>query len=108
MTPVLFLAQRVTAAILALAVFVHLGTILYATQSNLTAGDILARTRGNIPFFIFYLTFVVAAAIHAPIGLRNILEEWAGCRGPVLNAAMAVLAALTGILGCRAAWAVFQ
>ena len=47
MTAVLFAAQRVTAFVLAAAVTVHLGTILYATRGGLTAADILARTSGN-------------------------------------------------------------
>ena len=50
MTAILFLAQRATAFVLALAVAVHLGTILYAVRGGLTAADILARTHGNIGF----------------------------------------------------------
>ena len=42
MTPLLFLAQRLSAAVLALAVAVHLATILYAVRGGLTAGEILA------------------------------------------------------------------
>ena len=39
MTPVLFLVQRLSAAVLALAVAAHLATILYAIRGGLTAGD---------------------------------------------------------------------
>ncbi len=52
--------------------------------------------------------FVVAASVHAPIGLRNVLVEWAGWRGRSLDLAMAAFAlALLG-LGLRAAFAVYS
>jgi fumarate reductase subunit C len=107
MTPVLFLAQRVSAMVLAFAVSVHLATIIYAVQGGLTAAEILARTRGNTGFLVFYLVFVLAVSVHAPIGLRNILREWTGWRGPSLMLAMVLLAALLLILGTRAVLAVY-
>src|SRR5262249_14764954 len=67
MTPVLFLVQRLSAAALAIAVAVHLVTILYAIRGGLTAGEILARTHGNLAVFAFYSLFVAAVAFHAPI-----------------------------------------
>jgi len=78
---VLWVAQRLTAAILALCVVVHLATIIFAVQGGLTAAEILGRTRGNTAWLAFYATFVVAAAIHAPIGLRPVLGEWLKWRG---------------------------
>jgi fumarate reductase subunit C len=106
-TAILFLAQRASAAVLALAVAVHLATILYAVRGGLTAADILGRTRGNIAFLIFYGLFVIAVAIHAPIGLRNIFREWTRWRGATLDATLALFAlALLG-LGMRAVVAVF-
>ena len=71
MTAVLFLAQRASAAVLAFAVTVHLATILYAVRGGLTAGEVLARTRDNHWFFAFYVLFVLAVAVHAPIGLAQ-------------------------------------
>src|SRR5262249_4669225 len=68
----LFAAQRASAAILAVAVTVHLATIIYAVRGGVTAAEILGRTRHNGWFLALYLVFVVAVAIHAPIGLRNI------------------------------------
>ncbi|MFC6777103.1 succinate dehydrogenase [Methylobacterium gregans] len=106
MSPLLYLAQRGTAAILALTVAVHLGTILYAVR-GLTAGEILGRTQGNLGFLIFYAVFVLAAAIHAPIGLRSVLREWTGWRGRSLDLAMLALSALLAGLGLRAALAVY-
>lgn len=107
MSPLLYLAQRGTAAILAVTVAVHLGTILYAVRGGLTAGEILGRTQGNVAFLLFYAVFVLAAAIHAPIGLRSVLREWTGWRGRSLDVAMIALSALLAGLGLRAALAVY-
>jgi len=103
----LFLAQRATAFVLAIAVAVHLGTILYAVRGGLTAADMLARTHGNVGFALFYGVFVVAVAIHAPIGLRNVMREWTPWRGRNLDIALALFAALLLVLGGRAVIAVF-
>jgi fumarate reductase subunit C len=107
MTPVLYLAQRGTAVILAVAVSVHLVTIIYAIRGGLTAGEVLTRTHGNRWFLSFYLVFVLAAAIHAPIGLRSIFREWAKWRGRSLDVAMLAFSALLLVLGARAAFAVY-
>ena len=107
MNPALYIAQRGTAVILAFAVTVHLVTIIYATRGGLTAGDILARTHGNRWFLGFYLVFVIAAAIHAPIGLRSILREWAQWRDGSLDWAMLAFSALLLVCGVRAALAVY-
>ncbi|MGU3360814.1 succinate dehydrogenase [Methylobacterium sp. M6A4_1b] len=107
MSPLLYVAQRGTAVILAVAVAVHLGTILYAVRGGLTAGEILGRTQGNLAFLLFYGVFVVAAAIHAPIGLRGILREWTRWRGRSLDGAMLAVSALLLVLGLRAALAVY-
>lgn len=107
MTAVLFLAQRISAIVLAFAVAIHLATILYAIRGGLTAGEVLARTRENDAFFAFYLVFVLAVAIHAPIGLRNVIREWTPWRGRSLDVALAIFAALLLLLGARAALAVY-
>jgi len=103
----LWLAQRVTAAILAVCVFVHLATIIYAVQGGLTAAEILGRTRGNAAWLAFYSVFVVAAAIHAPIGLRPVLGEWLRWRGPSRELALGLFAMILLFLGMRAVLAVF-
>ena len=107
MTAALFMAQRASAAVLAFAVAVHLATIIYAARAGMTAADVLARTHGNKAFLILYLVFVVAVAIHAPIGLRNVLREWTAWRGRSLDVALAAFALLLLALGLRAAVAVF-
>jgi fumarate reductase subunit C len=107
MTAILFIAQRASAAVLALAVAVHLVTILYAVRTGLTAGAILDRTRENIWFLAFYLLFVLAIATHAPIGLRNVLREWTAWRGRSLDIALAAFALVLLVLGVRATLAMY-
>ena len=107
MIAALFLAQRAAALILTVTVAVHLATILYAVRGGLTAGEVLARTRGNGWFLALYLVFVLAAALHASIGLRNVLREWTPWRGRSLDGAMAALALLLLVLGFRAAISVY-
>lgn len=107
MTAILFIFQRASAAVLAFAVTVHLITILYAVRGGLTAGEVLARTRGNDWFLAFYLLFVLMVAVHAPIGLRNVIREWTRWRGRSLDVALALFAVLLIVLGVRAALAVY-
>ena len=70
--------QRISAMVLAICVLIHLTSIVYAVRGGLGAADILGRTRGNWGFAIFYVVFVFACAIHVPVGLANIAEEWFG------------------------------
>jgi fumarate reductase subunit C len=108
MSAILFAAQRGTAFILAFAVSVHLATILYAVRGGLTAGEVLSRTRGNGWFLAFYVLFVLAISIHAPIGLRNVLREWTPWRGHTLDLGLALFALALLALGLRAAIAVYR
>ena len=107
MTAVMFIAQRLSAAVLAFAAAVHLATVLYAVRGGLTAAEVLGRTRHNGWFLAFYLLFVLAVAVHAPIGLRNVLSEWTAWRGRSLDIVLAAFALLLLYLGTRAALAVF-
>ena len=102
----LFMLQRLSAKLLAPLVLIHLGLILYATHGGLTAGEILERTQGSVLWGALYGLFVVAAAVHAPIGVRNIVREWTGWRGPGLNLAALLLGLALLSLGLRAVWAV--
>ncbi len=81
----LYLAQRISAAILAPLVLMHLGLMVYAIQGGLDAGEILGRTRGSFFWGSSYSLFVIAVAVHASIGLRKILHEWLSIHGPLLN-----------------------
>lgn len=99
--------QRLSAAILGICVLVHLVTIIYAVRSGLTAAEILGRTSGSVAWATFYAVFVIATAIHAPIGLRNVLVEHLAWRGRSLDIVVALV--IVGVLaaGFRAVFAVF-
>jgi succinate dehydrogenase subunit C len=88
----LFVLQRATAAVLALCVVVHLATIIYAVRHGLSAQAIVARMHSSLAWPAFYALFVVAVAIHAPIGLRVVADEWLGLRGPLLDAILGLFA----------------
>jgi len=103
----LWIAQRASAAVLAICVVVHLAMIIYAVQGGLSAAEILARTRGNAGWLAFYSLFVLAVTIHAPIGLRSIFIEWLGWRGRSRDVVLSLLALLIAGLGMRAALGVF-
>jgi fumarate reductase subunit C len=107
MSAMLFLLQRASAGVLALAVVVHLATIIYAVRGGLTAGEILERTQGNAAYLAFYGVFVVAVAVHAPIGLRNVLREWLGWKGRACDGALVAVALVLFALGLRAVAALY-
>jgi fumarate reductase subunit C len=102
----LYFWQRLTAALMAPMVLVHLGVIFYATQKGLTAADILARTRGSVAWGLFYGLFVAAAAVHASIGLRNVLIEWTPLRVRSSEIAVVLFGIVVALLGFRAVAAV--
>ena len=102
----LYLWQRGTAALMAPLVLVHLAVMFYATRQGLTAADILARTRGSLVWTAVYGSFVFAAAIHAGIGLRTILIEWARLGERIAELAAGAFGLLLVVLGLRAVFAV--
>lgn len=103
----LWIAQRASAAVLALCVVVHLATIIYAVRGGLSAAEILGRTRGNGAWFAFYCVFVLAVAVHAPIGLRAIFIEWLRWRGRSRDLVLLAFAATLAWMGMRAVLTVF-
>lgn len=103
----LWLAQRASAAVLALCVVVHLGTMVYAVRGGLSAAEILARTRGSFTWLAFYTLFVLAVTIHVPIGLRAVLGEWLGWRGRARDSALLAFGLALAVLGMRAVFGVF-
>ena len=103
----LWIAQRASAAILALCVTVHLVTIVYAVRGGLTAAEIFARTRGSVAWLAFYTVFVLAVAVHAPIGLRPVLNEWLGWRGKSREVFVFAFGVALAWTGMRAVLAVF-
>ena len=102
----LYVWQRLTAAIMAPLVLVHVVVIFYATRKGLSAADILARTRGSLIWASFYGAFVVAAAVHATIGVRNVLTEWSPLEDRSAGMLAGVFGVLLFLLGARAVVAV--
>ena len=102
----LWLAQRASAAVLALCVVVHLATMIVAVRGGLTASEILGRTRGSVAWMLFYGVFAAAVAIHAPIGMRTVVAEMRGGHGRGIDIAMLAFALVLLALGWRAVAAV--
>ncbi len=106
MTLRLYLAQRISALIMAPLVLMHIGVMIYAIQGGLSAAEILGRTQGSAFWFLFYGIFVIALSVHAAIGLRTVLSEWAGLRGSLLNGSSWAVLVLLLILGMQAVYGV--
>ena len=102
----LFLMQRITAMVLGPLVIIHLVLILFAVKGGLSGAEILARTTDNYWWGAFYALFVIAAAVHAPIGIRNILIEWTRLNKSHINLLCTGFAASLLIIGFRAIAAV--
>ncbi len=102
----LWLAQRASAALLALAVAVHLATLTYAVRGGLSAAEILARVRSSEAWIAFYLVFLAAIAVHAALGLRTVLIEWTRLPRAQVDLAAMLAAAVLLFAGLRAVLAV--
>ncbi len=92
--------QRISAMVLTVCVLVHLGGVIYAVRGGLSAAEILGRTQGNWAFAAFYATFVLASAVHVPVGVANVAREWAGLgasAGLWLGRAVALLILVMGL-----------
>ncbi len=87
-------------------VLVHLATMIYAIQGGLDTSEILSRTQGSVIWGSFYALFVVAAAVHAAIGLRVIAYEWLKITGTWLQILMFSVGFIILGLGGRAVFAV--
>jgi fumarate reductase subunit C len=102
----LYVWQRLTAALMVPLVLLHVAVIFYATRKGLTAADILARTRGSLAWASCYSAFVVAVAIHAAIGVRNVLAEWSPLKSRDAGILAGAFGVLLFLLGARAVVAV--
>ena len=102
----LYLAQRISAAVMLPLVILHILIILYAVSDGLNAVEILERTRGSLFWGMFYGLFVVSAAIHAAIGVRAIAREWTPATGRTLDYGAVLFGLLLLVLGARAVSAV--
>lgn len=98
--------QRLSAAVLAPLVIVHIVVMIIAVQGGLTGEEILERTRGSFAWGAFYTVFVIAVALHISVGLQNILLEWTRLpRGATIGITH-TFTLVTLILGLRAVYAV--
>ena len=102
----LYVWQRLTAALMAPLVLVHVAVIFYASRKGLSAADILGRTRGSLMWASFYGAFVAAAALHAAIGVRNVLVEWSPLGEGRAGLCSTLFGVLLLVLGLRAVAAV--
>ena len=84
----MFIVQRLSGAVLAAFVALHLVGIGYAVQDGLSVAEISGRVQGHLLWIVFYGAFVVVALGHAAIGLRNILIEMLKLPGRVIDAAV--------------------
>lgn len=102
----LYLAQRLSALVMAPLVLGHLAVMIYAVQGGLSAAEILSRTQGSLWWGLFYGLFVVAVAIHAAIGLRVIVHEHLKLSGTILDAFTWLMGLMLLAMGGRAVAAV--
>ena len=105
----LYVLQRVTALVMVPLIIGHVAIIIYATRRGVSAVEIFSRTRGSFFWASYYGAFVIAATVHAVIGLRTVLQEWgplAVRRSPRgLDAIACAVGVLLLILGLRAIYA---
>lgn len=102
----LYAAQRVSALAMAPLVLVHLAVMIWAIRGGLTAAEILGRTQGSGFWAAFYGFFVLAASVHAAIGLRVVAHEWLGLPARWLGPFMWLIFLALFSSGARAVWAV--
>jgi len=102
----LYVLQRATAALMVPLIAVHLIVIFYAMRHQLTAAEILGRTRGSVLWAGYYALFVAAAAVHGAIGVRTVAAEWTRLRQAGLDRLMWTVGVLLFALGIRAVAAV--
>jgi succinate dehydrogenase subunit C len=86
-----FVLQRASAVVLAVGVVVHLVGIVVAVRQGLSAEAIVTRMNASVLWPAFYAVFVAAAAIHAPLGLRVIADEWLDLRGRRMDIVLTVV-----------------
>jgi len=104
----LWLAQRISAAVLAVCVVVHLATMVAAVQGGLTTAEIVGRVGGNVGWLSFYGLFILAAAVHAPIGIRSVLSEMTQMSKERAGLLAGIFGLFLAVLGFRAVLGIYQ
>jgi fumarate reductase subunit C len=100
-------AQRLSGMVLAFAVVVHLATIVMAVRGGLTAAEIIGRVKGDSGWLVFYIVFVTAVVVHAPIGLRTILNEMTPLPPRAVDGIVGLFAVALLWLGLRATFGLY-
>ena len=98
--------QRASAMVLAVGVLAHLAVMIYAVRGGLSAAEILGRTHGSLWFGTLYTLLVLACAVHVPLGLVTIAQEWLGWRGSRVMIGAGFFSIVIAILGLRAVYGV--
>jgi fumarate reductase subunit C len=80
--------------------------MFYAVQGGLTAAEILGRTQGSVGWALFYGLFVMMAALHGSLGLRNVIAEWSPLKPRVVDMLAIAAGVLLLVVGLRAVYAV--
>tara|TARA_R110002110_G_scaffold21165_33_gene84400 strand:- start:4752 stop:5084 length:333 start_codon:yes stop_codon:yes gene_type:complete len=102
----LYMLHRLSALFMGPFVLVHIGVMIYAVQGGLSTAEILGRTQGSVFWFLFYATFVIAVSVHSAIGLRVIVHEMLGVKGPSLSMLTWGICLALLVMGGRAVTAV--
>jgi fumarate reductase subunit C len=97
---------RISSMVLAFCVLVHLAVIIYAVRGGLSGAEVLARTHGSWAFGLFYAVFVLACAVHVPLGLARIVREELGWPERNVNLLATAFALLLLVLGLRSVYGV--
>ena len=76
-------------------------------RGGLSAAEIIARLQGNVAWLGFYVVFILAAAVHAPIGVRTILLEGTPLSPRVADALSGLLLITILVAGLRAVFGLY-
>ena len=98
--------QRISAMVLTVFVVIHLVIMIIAIHGGLTATEILARTQGSLAFGLFYALFVLSCAVHVPIGIAKIAQEWGRVSPEIARWVARVLTVAIIGMGLAAVWGV--
>lgn len=104
----LWLAQRISAMVLAVGIVVHLITMITAVQGGLSTAEIAGRVGGNVTWLIFYSVFIAAVSIHAPIGLRSVLLETTSLPPARVGLLTMLFGLFVFVLGLQTVYGLFQ
>ena len=102
----LYLAQRISALVIAPLVLIHLALMIYAIQGGLSAEEILGRTKGSLLWGLNYGLFVIAVSVHAAIGIRVVIHETIGLNKNALDLVTLLIGLGLLIMGGRAVYGV--